>query len=300
MTSQYFSDEELGSKDRCSEDITIDIWNAIVAIYDKFVSNCALAGEFPQECSDSQIVCGCNKTQLEDALKGEVPELSVPVYRKSRFDEDSLPNKYAILDFIQFLYFRIKDPCEIGFHSVFNHNHYSFSDEGEFKAKFRRDINAIFSRNGVVFFIDEDGNIKRSIPKSLAKIISDIRFNTGDERLNELLEIAYAKFVLPHPDSRIESLEKIWDAFERMKTYFGEKKNKAANELIAIVSEGNELFSEYLTNEFLKELTSMGNKFQIRHFERDKVKLESNLHIDYLFYRMSCLIHLCVESLKTS
>ncbi|MBK8814160.1 MAG: hypothetical protein IPN42_00965 [Methylococcaceae bacterium] len=145
--------------------------------------------------------------------------------------------------------------------------------------------------------MDGEGQIKRSIPESLAKIITGIRFSTGDARLNELLEIAYSKFILPRPESRIESLEKIWDAFERLKTYFEENKKVSAKQLIDVVSENNLLFRENIDYEF-KELTKTGNTFQIRHFERDKIQLESNLHIDYLFYRMSCLIHLCVESLK--
>ncbi|SJM91787.1 hypothetical protein CRENPOLYSF2_2400001 [Crenothrix polyspora] len=71
------------------------------------------------------------------------------------------------------------------------YDHYSFSDNGLFQSQFRTEINTLFQRNGVVFFIDTDGQIKRSIPKSIAKIITDISFNTGDERLNELLRIAY-------------------------------------------------------------------------------------------------------------
>ncbi|MEQ1543512.1 hypothetical protein [Methyloglobulus sp.] len=67
--------------------------------------------------------------------------------------------------------------------------------------------------------------------------------------------------------------------------------------LVDVVSENNQLFCEHIEREF-SELTKTGNQFQIRHFEPDKIQLESNLHIDYFFYRMSCLIHLCVESLK--
>jgi hypothetical protein len=290
MTYQYFSDVELGSKELTSEEIPESVWNAIIVIYNKFVDNCALAGEFPEEDQYNRIH-GCNKTTLEDVLKGQIPEISIPIVRHNK-----KPNKYAILDFLQFLHKNIKDPRNIRISNDW-YDHYSFSDNGLFQLQFRNLINELFKRNGIVFFIDTDGQIKRSIPKSIAKIITDISFNTGDERLNELLGIAYSKFVLPRPESRIESLEKIWDAFERIKTYFEKDKNLSANKLISDVSENNSLFSKYITDEF-KVLTEIGNKFQIRHFEQDKVKLESNLHIDYLFYRMSCLIHLCVESLK--
>lgn len=306
MANKYFSDEELGSKELSSEEISVTVWNSIVAIYQQFISNGALAGNFAAECPDGRVVYGCSEYQLENALKGEIPDLPIPVVQaRTSYDyslqedkADGLPNKYAILDFLQFLYENIKDPIELGYHEYSRHYHYSFLDDGVFKSQFRERINKIFSRNGIVFFLDEDGQIKRSIPKSIAKIITDIRFNTGDERLNELLEISYSKFVLPRSESRIESLEKIWDAFERMKTYFGENKRSSASQLIDTVSENNNLFSEYLDNEFT-QLRKIGNEFQIRHFERDKVKLESNLHIDYLFYRMSSLIHLCVEKLKS-
>lgn len=296
MTYEYFSDKENGSRELSSEEISLDVWNAIIATYDKFVKNCALASEFPEECPDGSTVCGCNRRQLEDALKGEVPELSLPVCERY-YDEDNLPNKYAVLDFLQFVYRHIKDPIEIDYHSYYKHNHYSFSDKGSFKYQFRERVNTIFRRNGIVFFLDVDGQIKRSIPKSIAKIITDIRFNTGDERLNGLLDIAYSKFILPRSESRVESLEKIWDAFERLKTYFEKNKKLSAKQLVDVVSEKNSLFREKIENEF-NELTIIGNDFQIRHFECDKIQLESNLQIDYFFYRMSCLIHLCVESLK--
>jgi len=304
MTYEYFSDKELGSRELSSEEISAEVWNGIVAVYGSFILKNALAGCYPEECPDGQGISGCNKAQLENAIKAEIPGIAIPIrsHSKSGFafknDEFHLPDKYSILDFLEKIYRNIKDPTTIGrYHEFYNHAHYSFSDTGVFKSRFRERINTIFGRNGIVFFIDESGQIKRSIPKSIAKIITDIRFSTGDSRLNELLEMAYSKFLLPRTDRRFESLEKIWDAFERLKTYFEENKKNSASTLIKVVAENNPLFSEHIESEF-KELTTIGNKFQIRHFERDKVQLQSNLHIDYLFYRMSCLIHLCVESLK--
>lgn len=295
MAHKYFSDKELGEKELNSEEISEDVWNGIFAIYQKFVSNCSLGENFPVECLDGSDICGCNTTQLEDVLKSEIPEFNLPL-RKS-YDNENLPNKYAILDLIEFLYKNITDPTNTGYHSYYRHNHYSFLNDGVFRSKFRENINTIFSRNGIVFFIDNDGVVKRSIPQHLSKIITEIRFITGDERLNELLEIAYSKFILPRIDGRIESLEKIWDSFERMKTYFEENKKVSANKVTNLVSNDNPLFNEHLTIEF-QELTKIGNQFQIRHFEKGKIQITSNLHIDYLFYRMASLIHLCVESFK--
>ena len=82
-----------------------------------------------------------------------------------------------------------------------------------------------------------------------------------------------------------------------MKTYFEENKKLSANKVTDLISNDNQLFNEHLTTEF-QELTKIGNQFQIRHFEKVKIQIKSNLHIDYLFYRMASLIHLCVESFK--
>lgn len=140
MTHEYFSEKELGSRERSSEEIPVAVWNSIVATYHQFIGNAALAGSFPEECPDGQVVCGCNRILLEDVLKGEIPDLPVPVSKNIRRlqtddqfwngddgkEEDDLPNKYAILDFLQFLHKNIKDPTELGYHNYHRHNHYSF------------------------------------------------------------------------------------------------------------------------------------------------------------------------------
>ncbi len=301
MIYEYFSDKELGSKELSSERISVEVWNGIVAIYNSFILNNSLACNFPEECPDGQGISGCNKVHLENAIKAEIPGISTPIRNYNNavyYEENDPPDDYSILDLSEFLYKNIKDPATIGsYHNFFNHWHYSFTDNGIFKGTFRESVNTILSRNALVYYIDGNGQVKRSIPKSISTTITNIRFNTDDSRLNDLLSIAYSKFILPRTSERLESLEKIWDSFERLKTYFEENKKNSAITLVNMVAENNELFSEYIKREF-KDLTDIGNQFQIRHFERDKVQLQSNLHIDYLFYRMSCLIHLCLESFK--
>lgn len=302
MTHEYISDRELGSVERSSEEISKDVWNGIVSIYENAMATNLLSGSFPEECPDGQGISGCDRNQLENAIKAEIPKLPTPIRscnKQRLYQEDDVPpEKYAILDLIEFLYRHLKDPYTVGrYHEFYNHSHYAFTDDVQSKSEYKSKVNSIFARNGIVFYLDDDGKIKRTVPESLRKIITDIRFSTNDARLNELLEVSYSKFILPKVESRIESLEKIWDAFERLKTYFEENKKASANTLIAAISGGNSLFQQHIDNEF-QSLTKIGNEFQIRHFERNKVQLQSNLHIDYLFYRMSSLIHLCVESIK--
>lgn len=56
-------------------------------------------------------------------------------------------------------------------------------------------------------------------------------------------------------------------------------------------------FDELLDEEFRK-LTEIGNKYQIRHFEHDKIQIKSIKHIDYLFYMMIVLLNICIKSIN--
>jgi len=97
-------------------------------------------------------------------------------------------------------------------------------------------------------------------------------------------------------EDRVHALEKIWDAFERVKTFFGEKK-VSAPELVKLVANGNSGMEKLIGDE-AKALTNIGNTFHIRHFETDRIEITDNKHIDYLFYRMSSLIHLFLTELE--
>lgn len=300
----YFSDKEIGAVERSSEEITIPVWNGLVSIYKSVINNNELSGSFSELCPDGNGVCGCDRINLENAIKAEIPSISTPIENVREVEsifghsESKQLDKYAILDLLEFIHKNITDCTVIGkYHDFHRHYHYQFQNHGIAKTAFREKVNAIFSRNGITFYLDTDGAVKRSIPEILKSIVSKVRFSTNDRRLNELLEQSYSKFVQPRQETRIESLEKIWDAFERMKTYFDENKRNSSQTLVEEVSSGNKLFMENINKEF-KALTNIGNEFQIRHFERNKIQITSNLHIDYLFYRISSLIHLCVETLK--
>lgn len=83
-----------------------------------------------------------------------------------------------------------------------------------------------------------------------------------------------------------------------MKTYYIEKnKKQSIDELIQLVSNTNTNFKVLLSEE-CKSLTSIGNNYQIRHFETNKIEIKDNKHIDYLYYRMISLIHLFLSELE--
>ena len=90
-------------------------------------------------------------------------------------------------------------------------------------------------------------------------------------------------------------MEKLWDAWERLKTIEAGKDKKAR--VTAILDKvGNEPnFRERIEKEAL-ELTEIGNKFMIRHTETDKVPVKDSAQVDYLFHRMFALIWLLLHA----
>jgi hypothetical protein len=323
--SEHVSDRELSEKEPHLENISVSVWNFIVTVYEQLIEDRLLACRFPKkDCSYyPEAITGCDKTALEFSLKGEIPSLKTPVEycREDNFtpfeswqaERYGLPDKYVILDFLEFLHKNIVDVIEYDiddgiYRSLANHyefytfmhikhKHYSFSERGKNKALFRKKINDVFRRNGIVFYLDDDGLARRAVPKMIANIISNVEFETEDVELNDMLKVAYHKFTSPHPEMRKEAIDRLWDAFEQLKTYLSSDKKKPAGKIIKDLSGNNVLFGERVEKEF-RELTDIGHIFHIRHIERHKSATLTDLQINYLFYRMSSLICLCLESYR--
>jgi len=300
----YFSDKELGTADRISEDISIEVWNGIVSVFEEFKSDNSFSSKFSNICSDNGRACGFDNALFEDRLKSEIPNIEVPIKRKEKnnhhdfFNQNEVTiDKYTTLDFIQFCHKNIQEAIQDDYHEFFKHYHLTFKESKQLQKDFREKINQIFERNGIVFFINDEGLINRTIPITMKPLINQI-YNTEDKKLNELVQLANDKFVLPNIEDRVHALEKIWDAFERVKTYYVEKnKKQSVEELIQLVANKNSGI-EQLINTEAKALTKIGNDFQIRHFETNKIEITDNKHIDYLFYRMISLIHLFLTELE--
>lgn len=168
-------------------------------------------------------------------------------------------------------------------------------DHKEGQSEFRQKIERIFSRNGLAYQLLESGSIERLAPPILREALQVTDFSTGDAHLDSMLKTARAKFLDPNPLTRRESLEKLWDAWERLKTLDcpGDKKRSIGILLDTAASEPG--LRETLENE-ARELTNIGNNFMIRHTEKGKTPIDSDSHVDYLFHRMFALIHLLLKS----
>lgn len=107
-----------------------------------------------------------------------------------------------------------------------------------------------------------------------------------------------ALYKTPNPTARQDSVEKIWDALERLKTYYTAlDKKHSSKRIVNDMANGNDDFADLFDNEF-KVLTDIGNKYRIRHHETDRIDITDVRYYDYFFNRCLSLIALAIQYLR--
>jgi len=96
--------------------------------------------------------------------------------------------------------------------------------------------------------------------------------------------------------------EKIWDAFERIKTFFVDAqknidKKRSCEMLIDLMANGNSSLKIEINNEFLL-LTTIGNNYRIRHHEVTKTEIKDDEQYKYLFNRCFSLIQFAISIIE--
>lgn len=122
-----------------------------------------------------------------------------------------------------------------------------------------------------------------------------VDFQIDDNEFNKLVEQAFQYY----KEARIDTAtEKIWDAFERIKTFYKQYDKKGSiTKLIDIVSKNNAEYREMVEEEFTS-LTKLGNDFRIRHHETNKKDICCKEHYDYLFHRCIAVLRLVTSMLR--
>lgn len=284
---EYFSDKELGLPAQTSEEIDQGPWGGIVAVIRSELDKDSFGLAFPSECPDGGAVAGNDWGNFSLLLGGEIPNVPWPLR------PDPIPNKFAVLDLIQFCYRHVAEPKQLAYHSYFNHHHLSFDREAG-RQTFRQSINRIFARNGIAFDLQESGSIIRLADPALQPILASAVFDSGDTTLDMLLEDSRRKFLDPDPAVRRESLEKLWDALERIKTIEPGHDKKQATKKILDHAAPEPRFRDLLETD-ARELTRIGNEFRIRHSETTKTEIYETEQVDYLFQRTFALVMLLLK-----
>ena len=298
---QYFSDQERGPQPRSLETISPTAWGGIIAAVKSAVEDGSFGEDFPETCPDGGAVCGSDSKAFPLALKAEVHGIEWPLQLETSEGEGwqatmvpYAPHFLDALDLIQFCYRHVSKATQHDYHSYFRHHHLSF-DRDSGRREFRARINRIFSRNGISFDLLSDGTITRLAPPVLAEALRSPLRPTFDSALDHLFEDARRKFLSPDLKVRKESLEKLWDAWERLKTLHVPLDKKASVARLLEQASPESKFRERLNRE-AHELTEIGNHFMIRHSEVEKTPIDGSSQVDYLFHRLFALTRLLIEN----
>jgi hypothetical protein len=246
-------------------------------------------------CPDGAGPYGTDWQVLSLAVKAEIPDLEWPLREATEFGEEgsNVPDTFAVLDLIQFSYQSIARPIQGNYHSFFQHHHLTFDvDSG--REEFRAKVNSILARNGIAYDLKEAGTIERLSPPVLHEALSNAVFRTKDITLNRMLEDARTKYLNPDPVVRRESIERLWDCWERIKTIeMPEDKKTSIGLLLNKVTAQKEVRD--MLEEEARKLTDIGNSFHIRHTEIKQTIVSDSHIIDYLFHRLFSMIMLLLK-----
>lgn len=153
------------------------------------------------------------------------------------------------------------------------------------------EVNLLLKNNGIIYKL-AGGKME------LARMSFKSKELITEPGLKELVEQATTLFNNKTISDKQIAVEKIWDALERLKTYYSNlDKKKSSEKIIDDISNQNDKYKELFTEEFLK-LTKIGNDFRIRHHETNKTDIIDNHYYDYLFHRCYALIDLALKYLK--
>lgn len=163
-----------------------------------------------------------------------------------------------------------------------------YNSNGEFATQ----INALFKLNSITYKLDQ-GRVESTLDISInQKDVSEI----SEKGLKELINEADRYY--REGNTQI-AVEKLWDAFERLKTYYSPSLDKAqsANKIIDDMSGSNTNFKSMYETEF-RALTTIGNSFRIRHHETTKIDITDNRQYDYFYKRCLALVSVSILYLE--
>lgn len=300
--STYFSDRHGPAVPRVHENITAPVWAGIVTAVRQRLTDGSLARAFPEQlCPDSgAAITGADENGFSDSLRAYVPQIADFLGVGGTLDRNIVPPTLAALDLIEFVARRLEAPQYAKLHDWNGvHSDYHFAggasrqnfQEGA-RNEFRTEVEVLFARNGMVFTFGGDLCVKRLGPLAVRETIAAFYPATGDAELDGKLNDALGRFKSPRASDHEDAAEKLWDAFERLKTLelgANGKKQASADQLLDRATKGNAEFRKVLTTEF-KALTDIGNTFSIRHHEHQQNQLPGNDATDYLFIRLFSII----------
>ena len=285
-----YSQREFGPLPRTEDDLTEAAWGGLIAILESHARANAFAMDYPAVCDDKPYpTIGTDERILALAVADHAPPVTWPLRVRE------VPVAAVAMDLIEFAWSHVTFAREeeSRWHSYFDHYHLAF-DQAAGRRRLRDEIGGLFARHGLAYALGTDGRISRTPPPGMDTQLRRLVIDTGDVTLDRLLSEAINSYSRPDPSERKRGLQDLWDAFERTKTLApGDKKASVARLLNAAADDGP--LHAWLDRD-ARDLTTLGNDFQVRHSEIGKHPLEDPAQVDYFFGRAFNWIWLIVRA----
>lgn len=289
-------------------EVFVDRYSLLFRCCEKYYNN--LAWLCPEQCPDGKGCCGVDREGLSFRLKYEIPDLyrdccdviAVPSNHWNVFDEEIRSdkyNQYALFDFIEFVAKNCRDVRITEHHGYFNHNHMHLLKSDGVWLEFQAEINDILAMTGLLYRLADNREIERIVENtpltpSIEHLVSAIK----EQGTAQLLQEAIALHRGPSPTAARDAAEKIWDAFERLKSYYSSLgKKQSVEKVVRDTANGTSELEKLLTDEY-RALTKIGNDFRIRHHETNTIDIADSRHYDYFFNRCLSLTALSIQYLE--
>lgn len=144
-------------------------------------------------------------------------------------------------------------------------------------------------------FLEELDHQNRAIPETIQETMFGIP-TSGDATIDDLVRQAIGLFRTPNINSRKVAVEKLWDAWERLKTF--PDPNPAQGNKILLDAAANEPNFRVVLEQDAKQLLDAGNNFHIRHFKTGTTEIARIEQYDYLFHRLLALMNLLLIRIR--
>lgn len=127
--------------------------------------------------------------------------------------------------------------------------------------------------------------------------------NTEDNLLNKDIKQAREFYLNGNLQNAIE---KIWDAFERIKSLYDKDKKQSVKKIVETLSDeikstkynkDNSTDNLFFDNE-IRDITNIGNAYKIRHSEISQIEITNDFTKRYLFFKVLNLINLIYSRMR--
>lgn len=281
----------------CTDKIDKDMYALLINVCDKYILY--MANKFPEYCPDyGNVVCGLDLASFEKSLKFQIPGLFYGYDGKVVYPSVDDYDQYALLDYIEYIGGNIKDITEYDYHTFFQHHHLKLENTEQVFVSFQNEVNEVFELTGLLYTLADSKRVERittadtQIDES-KEIVQTIK----EPGLKDLINEVVSFYKHPNPAIYRSAVEKLWDALERVKTFYvpaGMDKKKSVETLIKSMANNQQHFFDLFTTEF-RTLTEIGNNYRIRHHETDKYDINDDNYYEYFFNRCFALIVLAIK-----